>query len=172
MSWPGFGMGNIMIKRWEQANGVFLAVLMAILMSGCHADTEQDKVKKVVHKVHQAAENKNIKQVLFYLSKTYKDPQGNAYNDIKDLLLYYFFRHAKISIFIADLEVRVDGSNATAVFQVMLSGRNKTVSAGDILPESLGAYNFDVTLALESGEWRIVSARWERLGETPLDKSR
>jgi tRNA A37 methylthiotransferase MiaB len=160
-----------MIKRWVPANAVFLAVLAAILISGCHADTEQDKVKKVVHKVQQAAENKDIKQVLSYLSKTYKDPQGNTYNDIKDLLLYYFFRHAKISVFITDLEVRVDDSAAQAVFQAILTGRNKTESAGDILPEALGAYNFDVTLALESGEWRIVSAKWDRPGETPPDKS-
>jgi hypothetical protein len=161
-----------MIKRRERASVVFLAVFTAILMSGCHADTEQDKVKKVVHKVQQAAENKDIKQVLSHLSKTYKDPQGNAYNDIKDLLLYYFFRHAKVSIFIADIEVRVDGSDATAIFQTMLSGRNNTGSAGDILPEALGAYDFDVTLALESGEWRIVSAKWDRSGEAPLDRSR
>jgi tRNA A37 methylthiotransferase MiaB len=80
-----------MIKRRERASVVFLAVFTAILMSGCHADTEQDKVKKVIHKVQQAAENKDTKQVLSHLSKTYKDPQGNAYNDIKDLLLYYFF---------------------------------------------------------------------------------
>ena len=92
-------------------------------------------------------------------------------DDIKDLLLYYFFRHAKVSIFITNLEVRVDGSFATAGFQAVLSGRNKVESPGDILPEALGVYNFDVALALESGEWKIVSAKWSRSGETPLDKA-
>lgn len=160
-----------MIKRRIQANAVFLAVLTAILMSGCHADTEQDKVKKVVHKVQQAAENKDIKQVLSHLSKTYNDPPGNNYDDVKDLLIYYFFRHAKVSVFITNLEVHVDGSVTTAGFQAALSGRNKAESSGDILPEALGAYNFDVTLALESGEWQIVSARWDRSGQAPLDKT-
>ena len=160
-----------MIKRWMQVNGVFLAVLTAIVMSSCHIDTEQDKVKKVVLKVQQAAENKDLKQVLSHLSKTYKDPQGNNYNDIKDLLLYYFFRHAKVSIFITDIEVHVEGPSATAGFQAMLSGRNKMQSTGDILPEALGAYNFDVTLAMESGEWQIVSAKWYRSGEAPLDRT-
>jgi hypothetical protein len=148
-----------MIKRWMQANAVFLAVLATILMSGCHTDTEQDKVKKVVHMVQRAAENKDIKQVLSRLSKTYKDPQGNDYDGVKDLLLNYFFRHAKVSVFITDLEVRVDGSVASAGFQAVLSDRNKMELAGDILPEALGAYNFDVTLTLESGEWQIVSAK-------------
>ncbi len=159
-----------MIKRWMQANAVFLAVFTAISMSSCHTDTEQDKVKKVVHEVQQEAENKDIKQVLAHLSKTYKDPRGNNYDDIKGLLLYYFFRHAKVSIFITGLEVTVDGSFAAAKFQAVLSGRNKTGST-DILPEALGAYNFDVTLAPESGEWRIVSAKWDRSGEAPLDKT-
>jgi hypothetical protein len=161
-----------MIKRWKQADVVFLAVFTAILMTGCHADTDQDKVKKVVHKVRQAAEDKDIKQVLSLLSKTYKDPQGNTYNDMKDLLLYYFFKHAKISIFITDLEVRVNRPVATAGFQAVLSGRNKAESAGNILPEALGAYAFNVSLTLESGEWRIVSAKWDRLGEAPLERLR
>ena len=160
-----------MIKRWMTLNAVFLAVVTAIVMSGCHADSEQDKVRKVVHNVQRAAENKDIKQVLSHLSKTYKDPQGNTYEEIKDLLMYYFFGHAKVSIYIANLEVRVDGSFATARCQAVLSGRSKLESAGDILPEALGTYNFDVTLALESGEWRIVSAKWERSGEAPLDKT-
>lgn len=64
-----------MIKRWMQVNGVFLAVVTAIVMGSCHIDTEQDKVKKVVLKVQQAAENKDLKQVLSHLSKTYKDPR-------------------------------------------------------------------------------------------------
>jgi ketosteroid isomerase-like protein len=159
-----------MVKQWMQTCAVFLAVLLAISMSSCHIDTDQDKVKKVVHEVQQAAENKDIKQVLAHLSKTYKDPQGNTYDDIKDLLLYYFFRHAKISIFITGLEVHVDGNRATASFQAVLSGRNK-VESTDILPEALGAYNFDATLAKESGEWRIVSAKWDRSGEALLDKT-
>jgi hypothetical protein len=165
------GRGGIMIKRWIQANAVFLAVLTAIFIGGCHADTEQDKVKKVVHKVQQAAENKDIKQVLSHLSKTYKDPQGNNYDDVKDLLIYYFFRHAKVSVFITNLDVHVDSPFSTARFQAVLSGRNKVESSGDILPEAFGAYNFDVTLAMESGEWHIVSARWDRSGEAPLDKT-
>jgi hypothetical protein len=160
-----------MIKRWMQANAVFLAVLTPILMSSCHTATEQDKVKKVVHEVQQAAENKDIKQVLSHLSKTYKDPQGNNYDDIKNLLLYTFFRHAKVSIFITGLEVRVDDPAAAAIFQAVLSGRNKTESAGDILPEALGVYNFEVAFSKDSGEWRIVSAKWDRSGETPPDKT-
>jgi hypothetical protein len=160
-----------MIRRWMTVNAIFLAVFAVIMTSGCHADTEQAKVRKVVHTVQQAAKNKDIKQVLSRLSKTYKDPQGNTYDEIKDLLLYYFFRHAEVSIYIANLEVHVDGSHAAAVFQAVLSGGNKPESTGGILPEALGAYNFDVTLALESGEWRIVSAKWDRSGEAPLDKT-
>ncbi len=159
-----------MIKRCVKADVVFLTALMAFLMSGCHAGTEQDKVTKVVHRVQRAAEGKDIKQVLAHVSKIYKDPQGNDYNDIKDLLIYYFIRHAKVSVFITNLEVHVDGSLATARFQSVLSGRNKMDSADDVLPEATGAYNFDVTLALESGEWRIVSAKWDRTGKGSFDK--
>ena len=44
-------------------------------------------------------------------------------------------------------------------------------STGGVIPEALGVYNFDLTLVMESGEWQIVSAKWDRLGEAPLDKN-
>ena len=76
-----------------------------------------------------------------------------------------------MSIFISDLEVHVEGSSSTARLQAILSGSNKMKSTGDILPEELGAYDFDVTLAMEPGEWQIVSAKWYRSGEAPLDRT-
>jgi hypothetical protein len=37
-------------------------------------------------------------------------------------------------------------------------------SAVDIVPESLGMYAFDVSLRKEDKEWKIISARWNRVG--------
>jgi hypothetical protein len=135
------------------------------LAGGCSKETEEDKVKKVVTSAQQAAEEKKISAVLEHISKTYRDPQGNDYNGIKGILAFYFFRHQKVSVYMPNIDVVVTGSTAKAVFQAILSGRGTGEVAGGVLPEALGAYNFEVLLYKEDGAWKVTSARWERVGE-------
>lgn len=143
-------------------------LLIAMMLHGCHTETEEDKVKKVITTVQKAAENKDVKEVLSHVSKTYHDPQGNDYEGIKGILLFYFFRHQNVSIFIPELDVAVHDGAAAAKFQAVLSGRSK--GAGDILPEALGVYVFDVSLAREEGKWKVTSAKWERFADTLPEK--
>jgi hypothetical protein len=134
-------------------------------MGACSKETEEDKVKKAVTSVQQAAQEKKIGAVLEHISKTYRDPQGNDYNGIKGLLAFYFFRHQKVSVYMPNIDIVVTGSTAKAMFQAILTGRGTGEAAGGILPEALGAYNFDVLLNKEDGAWKVTSAKWERAGE-------
>ncbi len=143
------------------------ALIMLFLLPACHQDTDQDRVMKVVGEIQKAAGEKDIKTVLGHLSKTYHDPQGYDYDGIKGLLLYYFFRHQKVSVFIPNLDITVTDPSAKAVFQAVLSGGNKAGSPGDLIPEALGMYDFDVSFTKESGEWKVTSAVWKKVGEDP-----
>jgi hypothetical protein len=149
----------------------FSLVALCIMLAsfpGCHKESEQDKVKKVITIVQKAAEEKDIQKIINSLSKTYKDPQGNTYDDIKGLLLAYFYQYPKISIYIPDLNISVEDASAKAIFQAVLTGAGTNRSAPGLLPESLGVYAFEVTLKKESGDWKVFSAKWERVG---TDKS-
>lgn len=143
---------------------ILLLFAMAVAPA-CRKETEQDKVKKVVTAIQKAAEEKKVKEITGNLSKTYNDTQGFNYDTIKGLLLGYFFRHQKISAYITDLEISVEGAFAKAVFQAVLTGGSKTGSAVDLIPESLGMYAFVVSLQKEEGKWKVTSAAWERVGD-------
>ena len=121
-------------------------MIPVLLLSACSKDTEEDKIKKVLTSVQQAAEEKKIGAVLEHISKTYRDPQGNDYNGIKGLLAFYFFRHQKVSVYMPNIDIVVTGQTAKAIFQAILTGRGTGEAAGGILPEALGAYNFEVLL--------------------------
>jgi hypothetical protein len=150
---------------------ITIVLLTAILLPGCQRTSEQDKVRKVIKEVQRAAEEKDIRTILGHLSRTYRDPQGYDYNGIKGLLLAYFFRHQKISVYLTNLDVTADVVSARATFQAVLSASDKTGSATDVLPEALGIYAINVVFSKEPKEWRVVSATWERLGEAPPGKS-
>jgi hypothetical protein len=137
---------------------------MTITTFGCHKETEQDKVKKVIIDIQKAAEEKNVKKIINNISNTYMDSQGFNYDTIKGLLLGYFFQHQKISAYITDLEVSVDDTSAKVIFQVVLTSGSKTGSTADLIPESLGLYAFEVLLKKESDGWKVTSAKWERMG--------
>ena len=143
---------------------ILLIFVITITAPGCHKETDEDKIKKVITDIQMAAEEKSVKKITNNLSPTYRDPQGFNYETIRGLLLGYFFQHPKISVYITNLEISIENTAAKAAFQTVLTGGNKTGSAADLIPESLGMYDFDVSLKKESGDWKVTSAKWEQVG--------
>jgi ketosteroid isomerase-like protein len=141
-----------------------LILAIAITIAGCHKETDEQKIKKIITDIQTAAEAKDVKEIINNISKTYKDPQGFNYETIKRLLVGYFLQYPKISVYINNLEISVENSSARAVFQTVLTSGDKTGSIADVIPQSLGMYDFDVSLKKESDSWKVVSAKWEQVG--------
>lgn len=141
---------------------IILIFVIAITALGCHKETERDKVKKVISDIQTAGEEKNIKKIMNNLSKTYSDPQGFNYEGIHGLLLGYFFQYPKISVYISNLMVSVDKTEANALFQAVLTSGEKTGSVSDVIPQTLGVWDFDVALKKESNDWKVTRARWKQ----------
>jgi hypothetical protein len=139
----------------------FLVFIVAVALISCSKETEESKVKKVITEIQAAGEEKEVKKIMAHISKTYNDPRGYNYEGIRGLLLGYFFRYPKISAYITNLEVSVEGEAAKAGFEALLTSGVKTGSISDIIPESLGVWYFDVTLKKESDDWKVTSAKWE-----------
>ena len=139
---------------------LLICVLVFSLIS-CHAENDQDKIKKIITEIQEAGETKEIKKIMEHISETYIDARGFDYDGIKGLLLGYFFRYPKISVYITGLTISVKSDSAAALFQAVLTSGPKTGSIKDIIPDSLGVWDFDVTLEKESGDWKVTSAKWE-----------
>ncbi|OGP86663.1 MAG: hypothetical protein A2031_00705 [Deltaproteobacteria bacterium RBG_19FT_COMBO_43_11] len=146
----------------RRAVTIFLIFVIAIAVLGCNRQTDQDKVKKIITDIQVAGEEKNVKKIMKNISETYSDPQGFNYEGIKGLLIGYFFRYPKISVYINNLTISVENTSAGAVFQTVLTSGEKTGSVTDVIPQSLGIWNFDVTLKKESNNWKVTSAQWEQ----------
>jgi len=159
------GQGKLMTRYFQR---IFIgSILGCMLLSlACKKETEQDKVKQIITEIQQAAEDKDIKKILAGLSKTYRDPQGFTYDTMKGFLLGYFFRHQKIKVYITNLDVTVADAHARAGFQALLSGGEKTESLSTLMQDALGLYVFDVSFKKESGEWKVTSATWSRIGDS------
>ncbi len=141
---------------------ILLIFVIAVAVLSCNKENDQDKVKKVITDIQAAGEAKDVRKIMNNLSKTYSDPQGFNYESIKGLLVGYFFRYPKISVYINNLTISVENTSARAVFQTVLTSGEKTGSVTDVIPQSLGIWDFDVTLKKESSDWKVTSAKWEQ----------
>ncbi len=140
---------------------IVLFVLTAAVFSGCSKDDESARIEKIITTIQTAGEEKNTAGVLEHLSKSYRDPQGLDYDGVRRLLAGYFFRYPKISVYLNALSITVNNGRAQAVFQAVLTSKEKTGSLADVIPQSLGVWNFEVIFQKESGDWKVISARWE-----------
>ena len=143
---------------------ILLIFAITITALGCHKETEQDKVKKVITDIQTAAQEKDVKRIIGNLANTYNDPQGYNHETIKGLLIVYFLQYPKISAYITNLEISIEDKSAKAVFQTVLTSGNKTGSMSDVIPQTLGVYDFDVSLTKESNGWKVTFAKWEQVG--------
>ncbi len=155
------------MRRFHRTGAVLIVVLAALALTACAKKTEADRVHAVINAVQKAAEDQDVKEALSHVDKDYRDPAGNDYQTVKGMMLYYFFRHQKLSIIISNLEIVVAGTSASARFEAILSGR--TGSVGDILPDALSAYRFDVSFRNDGSDWKIISARWAPWSEAIQD---
>ena len=137
---------------------------LGVIAPGCHRETDQDRVEKVVMDIKKYTQEKNVRKIMSNLSKAYTDPQGFDHEAIKGLLMGYFYQHPKISVYLTNLEISIQDTSARVTLQAILSGGSKTGSATDLIPESLGMYFLDISLKKESDEWKVYSAKWERAG--------
>jgi hypothetical protein len=143
---------------------ILLIFVIIVTTIGCHKETEQDKVKKVITDIQTAAQEKDVKKIINHLAKNYSDPQGYNHQTIKGLLIAYCLQYPTISAYITNLEISIEDKSAKAVFQTVLTSGNKTGSLSDVIPQTLGVYDFDVSLKKESNSWKVNSAKWEQMG--------
>jgi hypothetical protein len=151
---------------------IVLAIAAVLCLTGCQKETEEDKIKNMVAGIQMAVREKDAGTVLRHLSKTYHDPQGNNYDGVKGLLSFYFMAHRQVNAYVPNLDISIGNNTAQASFQAVLTGAGGSVAEADtgILPEALGIYVFTVVMQKESGDWKITSAKWERIGDGPVPK--
>lgn len=153
---------------WRTMRTIILCSILCLVFassSGCQKDTEQDKVRSVITAIQKAAEAKDFKAITGNISTSYSDRQGNNYGAISRLVLAYFYQYPKISLYVSKIDISVQNGTANARFEAILTGKTSPESPPTVLPEALGAYAFDVAFRKESGEWKVISAQWQRIGD-------
>ena len=144
---------------------VALACVLAVVIFGVRVGgSEEAKVEKMVGEMAEAAETKDIKGVLRYISEDYTDNHGNDKTALKGFLLSLFFRGEKVSVFVRSVEVALRGDRGLLKVKAVLVMGRSVESISDVVPDEAAGYSFDSVVTKDGGRWKVLSVNWKKVG--------
>jgi len=135
------------------------AVLLVVACGG-PAEGPEAQVRAWIAAGVDAAEARQRGDLVDMISPAYADARGHRRDDIENMLRYYFFRAQTVSLLprVEDVRIVADG---IAEVDLTVGMAGATDSA---LGYSADAYRFELELAHDGDDWRLISARWGELG--------
>jgi hypothetical protein len=127
-------------------------LILCVSLAGCSSPTsDEEKVRAVFASAEEAAEERDVGDVLELVDARYADAQGNTHDSLRPFLHGYFATHPKLEIIVSvdALEFPVDG---LARARVKVRGLElDRFSVGE-------AVLLNVELRRDGSDWRVVRA--------------
>jgi len=142
---------------------VSLALLAALTACAGDPGSPEAQLRTLVLRAEEAAEEKDISPIMKMISDDYSDDGGNDRQAIGGIIRYHFLRHDAVHIItrVSDLSFPEPGQAELRILAAMAGEPIPSPDRIDALNADL--FRFELTLLLEdSGEWRLVTARWGR----------
>ena len=140
-----------------------MSAMGLLLAAGCGGPDggPEEALRAWVTRGEEAAENKDRGELMEMISPAYSDARGNSRADIGNMLRLYFLRQDSIALVTRIDEMTVhDGTAADLALQIGMAGTD-----GRLLGFDADAYRMEMELQLDGDNWRLISARWGKIGE-------
>ena len=138
-----------------------LALAAVLALAGCGTTgTPEDEIRALVDAAERAAEERDAADLRALVADDYRDPGGRTAGDIRGILHGYLVAHQSIRLITRIDSIELEGTElARLKVTVGMLGReadsdSNWALAGDV-------YRFDLRLAREDGDWRVIRAGWQ-----------
>ncbi len=145
--------------------GICAALALGLLfagLGGCAAEDVSPKarVRAFFDEVERASSEKDLKALKAIVSERYKDAAGRDKRDLTGMMTGYYLRQGTIHLLLHVRELDFPEPGA-AQAEVLAAMARTPVLDWDELPRiRADAYVFELALAEEDGDWRVVDAAW------------
>jgi hypothetical protein len=154
-------MNRFSFQRWP---ALIFMLSVASFTGACSSerDSPEAQVRALLAQGEAAAEKKESGVLRQLISEKYSDGQGQDKKAVEAMLRYYFLRHQSIHLFTRIRQISFPQPDL-AQADVMVAMAGQPISDAEEL-ERLRAdlHRFEITLARESGEWKVMRAEWRR----------
>lgn len=133
---------------------------LAAVQAGCGGKTTaEEEVRAVVAEAERAAEARNAPALSGLVADDYQDGRGNDAREIRRYLHGYLIAHQSVHLLVRIESVELKAKDLAQLRATvgMLGQEAAGASAWDLAAD---VYEFDVVLARESGDWKVIRADW------------
>ena len=117
--------------------------------------TDQDKIRAAIEQIAEGAEQADIAMCMAPFSSQYEDKEGMEKRNIQAVLWNHFRKRGPIMVWLGDIDVVVQGNEATAQFDVGLAEGEQGSAVP--WPVSADVLTFSMEFAKEEGEWKVIN---------------
>lgn len=155
------------MKNFPGKQIVFIAmgwVLCLPLLVSCTSAEEspEAQVRALLKRGEAAAEKKQAGELRKMISEKYSDSQGQDKRAIEAILRYYFLRNESIHLLMRIQSIAIpQPAQAQAIVLVAMAGQAIS-SPREFERLSADLHRFEITLASENKEWKVIRAEWRR----------
>lgn len=143
--------------RGLQRSCACIAIIAAMLVSGCRKDDPEQAVRHRVEAMQQAIDARDAGDVEALLAEDFIGNDGLDRRGARQLAAGMFLRYRDAGARIGPVSVELRGeSEAIARFSVLATGGD-----GGLLPEHGQVYQVETGWRLVDGEWRLLNAGWK-----------
>lgn len=153
-------MKRFCCQRWPLV--IFLMSVASFTGACSSGDSPEAQVRALLARGVTAAEKKESGVLRQLISEKYSDSQGQDKKAVEAMLRFYFLRHQSIHLFTRIRQISFPQQDL-AQADVMVAMAGQQISDAEEL-ERLRAdlHRFEITLARENGEWKVMRAEWRR----------
>ena len=142
---------------------ILIFSFICALLAGCGGGPEagpEEALRAWVDAAEAAAEDKDRQGLQDLIAENYADSRGNDYQQIGNMLRFYFLRQKSVGFVTNINDIAVMGDTAALVnLTVVMAGTN-----ANALGVRADAYNFELELENTDDEWMLIGARWGEVG--------
>lgn len=136
------------------------AFVLAAGLAACgKGPSPEDEVRAVVVAAEQAAEARDAFALRALVADDYRDGRGNGAEDIRRYVHGYLLAHQSVHLLVKIEEIELPATDLARLrATVAMVGKDaEGASAWDLAAD---VYEFDVSLARDGGDWRVIRADW------------
>jgi hypothetical protein len=134
--------------------------LLCITLAACGREsTPEAEIRAIVTAAEEAAESRDASALLALIAPDYQDERGYDAEELGRYVRGYLIAHQSIHLLTRIDEIEILGPDLAHLKTTvgMLGRESVATTSWDLAGE---VYEFDLRLAREGGDWRVVRASW------------
>lgn len=139
---------------------ILASLLLAAGLAACGGGpSPEDEIRTFVLEAERAAEARDAFALRALVADDYRDGRGNGAEEIRRYVHGYLLAHQSVHLLVRIEEIELPANDLARLRATvaMVGQEADTASAWDLAAD---VYEFDVNLAREGGDWRVIRADW------------